>query len=597
MLSAAPHGLCEGSWPTLYDAVHAEFHADPYLPPTGHPILVAPRYAIDASLSLHARRELQYVLQVRREEATAKVMLYCWSNLVALRTQHPEGLFTDVPATEWIARLPTVNGQVRSFIRAAHRILSDFYSGVTHDVEREFDGDHWRVTILDPHNPIHSGRNINFTGISQPWLKATAKTWARWRITTKAFGTVMGDIHSLTTFSTFLEQQNVQHWSEVDRDRLDQYVRWLAATGHAGRADRCLVVLRLLLDTARVRGWASGLPPDAMIFREDVARFYVRKSDRPSRWLPPSQIAQLRSPSNLALLANAEVRRFLQIIMASGLRSGDCRTLPIGCLREDSTGAPMLVYRNNKMKREAARPIDTDTAGLLRAQHAHALDQNPQTRWLWTSNHHKKKYPYSKSYFDRHFKCWLRLINIVDDQGQPIDVTWHQFRHTLGTEMVNEGVDLYIIQRLLDHDSADMTQHYARVHDTTLRREFDAYQERVRINGDVVTAGSDEQMSQAEWVKERLGRKKLALPNGFCGRPLQQSCPHPNACLTCPDFLTTVEFLPLHQRQLKETEALITSSTEAGRDRVAESNREVRRNLVTIISSLESLRDSARRQQ
>jgi hypothetical protein len=104
-------------------------------------------------------------------------------------------------------------------------------------------------------------------------------------------------------------------------------------------------------------------------------------------------------------------------------------------------------------------------------------------------------------------------------------------------------------------------------------------------------------MSQAEWVKERLGRKKLTLPNGFCGRPLQQSCPHPNACLTCPDFLTTVEFLPMHQHQLKETDALITSSTEAGRDRVAESNREVRRNLVTIISSLESLRDSARRQQ
>jgi hypothetical protein len=51
-------------------------------------------------------------------------------------------------------------------------------------------------------------------------------------------------------------------------------------------------------------------------------------------------------------------------------------------------------------------------------------------------------------------------------------------------------------------------------------------------------------MSDAAWALENLSRAKQTLPNGYCGLPLQQTCPHPNACLTCDSFLTTMEFLP-----------------------------------------------------
>ena len=50
-----------------------------------------------------------------------------------------------------------------------------------------------------------------------------------------------------------------------------------------------------------------------------------------------------------------------------------------------------------------------------------------------------------------------------------------------------------------------------------------------------------------------LARAADPLPNGYCGRPPQQDCPHPNACLTCPDFQTTAEFLDIHRRQRDET--------------------------------------------
>jgi hypothetical protein len=78
----------------------------------------------------------------------------------------------------------------------------------------------------------------------------------------------------------------------------------------------------------------------------------------------------------------------------------------------------------------------------------------------------------------------------------------------------------------------------------------------------------------------------MALPNGFCTLPLQKSCQYANACLTCPVFVTTEEFLPEHHRQLDATRALISQAEHRGQDRVVEMNRTVERNLLAIITGL-----------
>jgi hypothetical protein len=95
-------------------------------------------------------------------------------------------------------------------------------------------------------------------------------------------------------------------------------------------------------------------------------------------------------------------------------------------------------------------------------------------------------------------------------------------------------------------------------------------------------------MADAVWAKENLARAKQTLPNGYCGLPLQQTCPHPNACLTCDNFLTTAEFLPQHREQLKRTDELIGRAEAAGRTRLVEMNAPVQANLVRIIEGLEA---------
>ncbi len=77
------------------------------------------------------------------------------------------------------------------------------------------------------------------------------------------------------------------------------------------------------------------------------------------------------------------------------------------------------------------------------------------------------------------------------------------------------------------------------------------------------------------------------LPNGYCGLPLQRTCPHANACLTCPVFLTGPEFLPELREQQQRTLTLIDVSERNGQARMVEMNQHVLTNLDRIIGEVE----------
>ena len=68
----------------------------------------------------------------------------------------------------------------------------------------------------------------------------------------------------------------------------------------------------------------------------------------------------------------------------------------------------------------------------------------------------------------------------------------------------------------------------------------------------------------------------------------------PNACLTCPDFQTTPEFLEIHRRQHAETRQLVASADADGRFRLAANHRRVLENLEHVITALEATRGASK---
>ena len=131
-----------------------------------------------------------------------------------------------------------------------------------------------------------------------------------------------------------------------------------------------------------------------------------------------------------------------------------------------------------------------------------------------------------------------------------------------------------------------MTSHYARLADTTIRRHWEAAR-KVNAHGETVTLDPAGPLAEAAWAKQRVSRATQALPNGYCGLPLAQTCPHANSCLTCPVFITTAEFLPRHREQHRQTLQIISAAEARRQARMAEMNRQVAGNLSKIIASLE----------
>lgn len=193
--------------------------------------------------------------------------------------------------------------------------------------------------------------------------------------------------------------------------------------------------------------------------------------------------------------------------------------------------------------------------------------------------------------FVRYLKRLIERANILDESGEIWDLESHQFRHTVGTSMINRGVPQHIIQIYLGHESPTMTQVYAHIHDKTLKKEISKYYDTrvVNISGEVVKSTNQELDNNLDL--HILKKKVLAqsLPNGSCARPIALGeCPHANACLTCSDFRTNIEFIEQHKTQLEETEKLVKNAEEKGWKRHAEMNTKVRDNLQKIIMTLES---------
>ena len=136
--------------------------------------------------------------------------------------------------------------------------------------DTEYPRDLWRLRALGVPGQQAA---IRFGQIPQPWLKALAKRWARWRAAAGGRSdAIYQGIRAITRFGQFLAASKipVQGLGQVDRDLLEHY---LAVLQHelAGKADHPKYIgsLNAFLDAIRRHGWDDALPATAVIYPED----------------------------------------------------------------------------------------------------------------------------------------------------------------------------------------------------------------------------------------------------------------------------------------------------------------------------------------
>jgi integrase len=455
--------------------------------------------------------------------------------------------------------------------------------------EQEFTRDAWRLRHLGI-TGVSAGWIFQFSVITQPWLREAVKRFLRWRVDIGHSPSGMHrDMMTLTRLSQALTEVAGPHApiEQFTRAVIERLLSLLIEDGLvANGRGMALASIRTFLTLVRQHNWLPDLDPQVGIYSEDMPR----RTALPPRALPEFVMTQLEDQANLDRIPEERCRLLIPLLMQTGLRQGDGRFLPLDCLIVDAQNAPYLRYFNHKMKREAVVPITAEMASAITDRRALVLERHPDATFLFAKRSTKglaaTSAPSSRTVTTTMDK-WLDECEIRDAQGNPVHVTPHQFRHTLGTRLINNDVPQEVVRQLLDHSSTEMTAHYARLHDTTVRDHWERAR-KVNIEGQTVAVSADSPLADAAWMNHHLSRATMALPNGYCGLPLQQSCPHANACLTCPVFITTPEFLDNHREQLAHTAKVLEGAKARKQLRLVEINQRVSDSLTNIITALEA---------
>lgn len=455
--------------------------------------------------------------------------------------------------------------------------------------QSEFDKDIWDGRKLGADVRVSDGGIINFNPISQPWLRQAAKRYIKYAFATLSWSACRNKKNALGHFSSFLAKYYPKYLaSDINRLVIIEFLGYLVSKELGGRTRlNILVDINTFFTLCSQNGWAD-VSDKVLVYKED----YPRLNKPLPKYIPQEVLEQINQ--HIKTLPES-VMRMVLVIQDAGMRVGELCRLKFDCLRQDSAGDWWLNYYQFKMKKDHTISISRELAGVLQEQQNYIRNNlDSSFEYLFCGRNIAKRFmPLDKTMTPDSFTDFLKRLcttnNICDASGRPWDLTAHQFRHSVGTRMINNGVPQHIIQRYLGHESPNMTATYAHLFDSTLKKEIAEYHSRtVNISGQILSAENPElETSDLQWFKRNVHAQ--ALPNGSCARPIiKGDCPHANACLTCGDFRTTLEFLNQHKEQLEQTEKIIEKATANNWQRQVEMNDQIKTNLENIISSLEA---------
>ncbi|HTX07984.1 MAG TPA: site-specific integrase [Solirubrobacteraceae bacterium] len=456
--------------------------------------------------------------------------------------------------------------------RWVFRVLREAAIDAATDIEEEFERDVWLLRILYPATR-HREAVMSFAEIAQLWLRELTKAWCRRRAPSVAEATLRGQATCTRSLSAFLSTlpDGGERPELLTRGHLDRFIQWEHASQTPQNAARMLGHLRELLRFARRHGHtarggiAAGLPEEFSLLDEDVRSLrQVRKREsadyEPGRAIPDYVLRQLLEPKTLELLANEDVRAIFQLLAHTGRRPIEICDLDADCLvwaERDAAGVrrPLLRYKREKPpKKRLTLPITEEAADLICRQQQVVL-----ARYRGRALADLKLFPtpiqnasgrrgVRPSSMAISLRRWANGLALVASDGSPFrseDVYPYALRHAYAQRHADAGVQLDVLQELMDHRSPQTTQGYYRVRAERLHEAI-RLTAPLMVNRDGSPVGSGS-YPDAERIVRDVGR--IPVPLGHCTEPhnvkaLGSACPFSHQCLGCVHYRTDPSYLP-----------------------------------------------------
>lgn len=170
------------------------------------------------------------------------------------------------------------------------------------------------------------------------------------------------------------------------------------------------------------------------------------------RWLTADEEARIVSA------APAWLRELMVFAIHTGMRQGEI--LGLTWAGVDLFRRTVTVFKSKNGERRTI-PLNQTALGLLKQK---AGSRSLDTELVFPSEAQTRLNASNIS----------RSLSLALEKAKMTDFHFHDLRHTCATRMVQAGVDLYKVQRLLGHKSPIMTQRYAHHYPESLRSGVEA---------------------------------------------------------------------------------------------------------------------------
>ncbi len=467
-------------------------------------------------------------------------------------------------------------------LRRIYKIVSEGY-----DDRPEKEKDVWDMQKLGLNVDLTAAyRSLDFTRISQPWLRTQAKAFLEYNMATHSSADCYSKLMCLRQFSLFLDQiYPTARLSDLDRAMMVAYMSYLQECGHSETWRRQLLIsLRIFLETCAHRLSIAGMIKERIIFDDDLPK----ESKALPREIPEEVLVQLRR--HLDALPTTTLRMVV-ILLECGMRINELCNLPLDCLICDDKHEWYLRFYQRKMKQEHIIPLVNEAVvGAIQAQQKEMKEKWGNTCYYLFPRPKSPRLPFKQAAFSGALNKWAYTKEIRDQTEDLYHFQSHQFRHTVGMRLINEDVPLDVIRRLLGHASVRMTERYAHKRATQVRAELErVYRKRKTVDYQGNALKGDPRANDPEVQMTRKGVRGQTLPVGGCGRlVVLGECSYANKCLTCPMWLTSTDDLPKLKSFYERAVRLKQRATEAGNQFVVEQQERIIAGLAVRINSLEN---------
>jgi integrase/recombinase XerD len=155
-------------------------------------------------------------------------------------------------------------------------------------------------------------------------------------------------------------------------------------------------------------------------------------------------------------------RAWFYLLSEAGLRVGEVCDVRLG---DVDLAAQRLIVRQGKENRDRTVPLSPTLLAALKA-YLPVRGEAPTDHLL--------------IYHQQAVRPTLMQGRLYRyGQQAQVQVSPHRLRHTLATRLLNEGMPITSLQRLLGHERLETTLLYARVHNDTVRRDYERAQARL----------------------------------------------------------------------------------------------------------------------